>query len=96
MNITTVYSENIFSSIGLAFATPFHCFNNRVQNTYCHKMSHSVGQVGLPCGLRSIEHNTLVMLQLMMKKKPNNNGNATFHLYSLLKNAINIFFEINF
>lgn len=32
-------------------------------------MSHSVGQVGLPCGLRSIEHNTLVMLQLMTKKK---------------------------
>lgn len=59
-------------------------------------MSHSVGQVGLPCGLRSIEHNTLVMLQLMIKKNPNNNGNATFHLYSLLKNAINIFFEINF
>lgn len=86
MNITTVYSENIFSSIGLAFATPFHCFN-----TYSHKMSHSVGQVGLPCGIRSIEHNTLVMLQLMVKKKTNNNGNATFHLYSLLKNAINIF-----
>lgn len=31
-------------------------------------MSHSVGQVGLPCGLRSIEHNTLVMFQLMIEK----------------------------
>ena len=37
--------------------------------TYCHKMGHSVSQVGFTCSLGSIEHHALIVLQLSITEK---------------------------